>query len=206
MNIQSGRNPVRRQVSAQTVQGGNPLSGKLKPILFIIFMIIAVAGVCEMHVYLKSGISSFGRDIERAKKEITHIKHESTNLRNKIEERSQLSYIKRQIARYNLGLKAPSPGQMHDAIMLSPETARVAAANMQKREIARVAALNVPQKAAVSVEQAAPAVAKNNKSRVSARSSVKSSARSYVRSSARSQPRRVSSGRRMHSGREYQFR
>lgn len=141
MNIQSGRNPVRHQPVSRT-KTGSPLSSKLKPAFFTIFMIIAVACIFQLHVYLKSGISSFANDIDRTKQDIKNTELEITNLRNKIEERNQLSYVKRQIVRFNLKLRAPEPGQMHDAVILSKDNAHVAAMNMQRAEFARMASLN----------------------------------------------------------------
>ena len=142
MNIQSGRNPIRRPQSAPTT-GSSPLS-KLKPALFIIFMIIMVACVCELHVYFKSRISALAQEIDVTRRNIRNTELEVKNLRNKIEERNRWSYIKRQLNRFGMKLKRPEPGQMHNISMLPAKTVRLASEAMEKRELRRAAMVTVP--------------------------------------------------------------
>lgn len=141
MNIKSGRNPVRR-VPQATGSGASPMS-KLIPALFIIFMIVMVACVCQLHVYFKSRISVLALEIDNTKRNIRNTQLELQNLRNKIEERNRWSYIKRQIQRYGIKLQRPQAGQMHHITMLPAKTIRLAAENMQQRELRRSAMLNV---------------------------------------------------------------
>ena len=137
MNIQSGRNPVRRVPSAP-VPGSSPMS-KVKPALFIIFMIIMVACVCELHIYFKSGISSLAQEIDVTRSNIESTERELNSLRNKIEERNRWSYIRRQIDRFGLKMKRPAPGQMHTVSMLPAKTVHLAAEAMRTRELRRAA-------------------------------------------------------------------
>lgn len=142
MNIQSGRNPVRRATPAP-VQGSSLMS-KLQPALLGILMIVMVAGVFEMHVFLKSGISSMSNEINDTKQAISHTQKEIQNLRNKIEERNRWSYVRMQIQRFGIKLRTPAHGQMHWVTMLPDETVRRVAAAMEKRELRRAAMNNVP--------------------------------------------------------------
>ena len=137
MNIQSGRNPVRRAQMAPA-SGGSPMN-KVKPALFIIFMIIMVACVCELHVYFKSGISSLALEIDVTKNNIESTNREIASLRNKIEERNSWRYISRQMNRFGLKMKRPAPGQMHTVSMLPEKTIRLAADAMRERELRRAA-------------------------------------------------------------------
>lgn len=137
MNIQSGRNSARR-VPASTVPGSSPMS-KVKPVLFIIFMIIMVACVCELHIYFKSGISSLALEIDVTRNNIESTEREINSLRNKIEERNRWSYIRRQMDRFGLKMKRPAPGQMHTVSVLPAKTVRLAAEAMRARELRRAA-------------------------------------------------------------------
>lgn len=137
MNIQSGRNPARR-VPVPSASGSSPMS-KVKPALFIIFMIIMVACVCELHIYFKSGISSLALEIDVTKSNIESTEREINSLRNKIEERNRWSYIRRQMDRFGLKMTRPAPGQMHTVALLPAKTVHLAAEAMRKRELRRAA-------------------------------------------------------------------
>lgn len=144
MNIQSGRNPIRRPQSVPTA-GSSPMS-KLKPAFFFICMIIMVAGVCELHIYFKSRISALAQEIDATKRNISHTKLELKNLRNKIEERNRWSYIRYQINRFGIKLKRPEPGQMHNVSLLPARTVRIAAEHMERQAMIRAAMVSSNQR------------------------------------------------------------
>ena len=137
MNIQSGRNPARRTPKT-ALPGGSPMN-KVKPVLFIIFMIIMVACVCELHIYFKSGISSLALEIDVTKSNIESTNREIVSLRNKIEKRKSWAYIRQQIKHFGLQMKRPVPGQMHVVRMLPEKTIRLAADAMREHEQRRTA-------------------------------------------------------------------
>ena len=139
MNIQSGRTSARR-IPTAPVSGRSPMS-KVKPVLFILFMIIMVACVCELHIYFKSGISSLSLEIDSTKRNIAATQREIESLRTKIEMRNRWSYISRQIDRFGLKMVRPAPGQMHTVAMLPAQTIRLAADRMRYRENAPRAAM-----------------------------------------------------------------
>ena len=124
---------------------------KVKPALFIIFMISMVAGVCELHIYFKSGISSLALEIDTTKSRIESTEREIVSLRNKIEERNRWSYIRRQIERFGLKMKRPEPGQMHTVSILPAKTVQLAADAMRQRELRRAAMLQVPSNRKIRV-------------------------------------------------------
>lgn len=137
MNIQSGKNPAkRRPASPQQTQVG---FSKLKPVLFVLLMIVMVGGVCELQVYFKSKINTTAAEINRTKTEISRTERELVNLRNLIEERTAWSYVRSQLIRYGIKLHRPQPGQMHRAEHLSDSAIKLAAANMREKLRERVA-------------------------------------------------------------------
>ena len=140
MKIQSGKNPIKR---LQAVQAAPPASfSKLKPVLFVLFMIIMVGGVCELQVYFKSKISTTSAEINRTKAEIKRTERELENLRNQIAERTAWSYVKSQLIRFGIKLHRPDPGQMHHAEHLSASAIKLAAANMRTKSLERAIAAN----------------------------------------------------------------
>ena len=140
MKIQPGKNSIKRR---QAVQAVPPASfSKLKPVLFVLFMIIMVGGVCELQVYFKSKISTTSAEINRTKAEIKRTERELENLRNQIAERTAWSYVKSQLLRFGIKLHRPEPGQMHRAEHLSASAVKVAAANMRAKSLERAIAAN----------------------------------------------------------------
>ncbi len=137
VKIQSGKNPVKRRPAA--AQQPPASFSKLKPVLFVLTMIIMVGGVCELQVYFKSKISTTTAEISRTRAEIKRTERELVNLRNLIAERTGWSYVRSQLVRFGIKLRRPEAGQMHDAVRLSESAVRLAAANMRSKLRERIA-------------------------------------------------------------------
>lgn len=157
MKIQSGKNPVKRSAAVQTAPPSASFS-KLKPVLFVLFMIIMVGGVCELQVYFKSKTSTTAAEISRTKMEIKRTERELVNLRNLIAERTSWSYVRSQIIRYGIKLHRPEPGQTHRVERLSDSAVKLAAANMRAKALERAVALaaSAPAPAAETVKAVKP--------------------------------------------------
>ena len=131
VKIQSGKNPVKRRSAAP--QQAPASFSKLKPVLFVLTMIIMVGVVCELQVYYKSKISTTAAEISKTKAEIKRTERELVNLRNLIAERTGWSYVRSQLVRFGIKLRRPEAGQMHNAELLSESAVRIAAANMRRK-------------------------------------------------------------------------
>jgi hypothetical protein len=139
VKIQSGKNPAKRRSAAQSAPPSASFS-KLKPVLFVLSMIIMVGGVCELQVYFKSKISTTAAEINRTKAEIKRTERELVNLRNLIAECNSWGYVRSQLVRFGIKLHRPEPGQTHSAERLSASAVKLAAANMRAKSLERTVA------------------------------------------------------------------
>lgn len=121
MNIQPGRiTGERKHTFAPRSEAGRGRFGVLFKLLLIF---LALAAVCNAHIYLMQRTAESGRKARALAREIDEIGNDNTNLRNRREALSDWRHIQTQIARFNLRLRSALPGQVRPMPLYSPRQA-----------------------------------------------------------------------------------
>ena len=134
MNIQPGRMTQGRRTSSarRDPDFGRQLARVMKVLLFLVL----VSGVLVFHIYMNQRIAETENRIRTVKQNISRVRIEITNLRNRREEYCSPEVVRRQMARFGLNLVPAEPGQIRQmAVMPSHQARHLAVLMEQNRTI-----------------------------------------------------------------------
>jgi len=122
MNIQPGRMTQSRRTSSarRDPDFGRQLVRVMKVLLFLVL----VSGVLVFHIYMNQRIAETENRIRGVKQNISRVRIEITNLRNRREEYCSPEVIRRQMARFGLNLVPAEPGQVRRMAVIPSWQAR----------------------------------------------------------------------------------
>jgi len=146
MNIQPGRMTQNRRTSSarRDPDFGRQLVRVMKVLLFLVL----VSGVLVFHIYMNQRIAETENRIRGVKQNISRVRIEITNLRNRREEYCSPEVIRRQMARFGLNLVPAEPGQVRRMAVIPSCFIRA------KRSVSCPSALrNLYPSASISVHQ-----------------------------------------------------
>ncbi|MBE6392781.1 MAG: hypothetical protein E7044_01815 [Lentisphaerae bacterium] len=133
MNVRSGRTKTRTQTSS-AARKDPKFTTQLCRLLLVLFLFGTIASAICLHIYMNQQIAETGRKIKDIKQEITVINIELSNLKVQYEQSCSPEYIRRQMARFNLKLEDPEPGQVYRMAVFSREQARKQALLLERRQ------------------------------------------------------------------------
>ncbi|WP_302453519.1 hypothetical protein [Victivallis vadensis] len=97
----------------------SPVSGKLAMVGKFLFAAAAVAALLNVYIYLNQKIAETQRQIRKTER----VLHETAQLRIQREQLMAWPHIKNMIARFDLKLHGPNPGQVATMSILTPDQA-----------------------------------------------------------------------------------
>ena len=121
MNIQSGK--FKRESMARYNPHGGSIGEKLLTVVKFGLIVIAFAGLLNGYIYLNQKITETERSIQRIQREIERTDREIAQLRISRERLRSWPHIREMIARFDLRLHQPMPGQVTRMAVLSREQA-----------------------------------------------------------------------------------
>ncbi len=120
MNIQPGR--IQKTRSARPAKKSN-LGATIFTVAKFSFLLIVVAMLVNTYIYLNQKITETERSIRKTQRELVSVEREIAQLRIRREELSAWPHIRTMIARFDLKLRAPLPGQVGRMELLGREEA-----------------------------------------------------------------------------------
>ncbi len=84
----------------------------LKGILSVIAMILICGAACAVKIYYKEAADNLLNKANQVAKKVQLREYEKTNLANQSKRFTKKDYIAKMNAKFNLGLRNPSPGQV----------------------------------------------------------------------------------------------
>ena len=131
MNIQPGRMTQTRRTSSarRDPDFGRQFARVMKVVLFLVL----VSSVLVIHIYLNQRIAETEAQIRAVKQNISRVKTEITNLRNRKEEYCSPEFVRRQMGRFGLNLVPAEPGQVRLMAVMPSSQARRLAVQMERR-------------------------------------------------------------------------
>lgn len=133
MNVRSGRKNTTSHTSS-AARKDPKFTTQLCRLMLILFLMGTVASVLCVHIYMNQQIAETGREIKKIKQEITGVNIELSNLKVQYEQSCSPEYIRKQMARFNLKLEDPEPGQVYRMAVYSPAQARKQALLLERRQ------------------------------------------------------------------------
>ncbi len=121
MNIQSGK--FKRESAARRNTRGGSVGAKLVTVAKFSLIIIAIAGLLNGYIYLNQKITETERSIQRVQREIERTDREIAQLRISRERLRSWPHVRDMIARFDLKLRQPAPGQVTRMAVLTREQA-----------------------------------------------------------------------------------
>ena len=121
MNIQSA-NQRSTRTKVRTPQH-SPVSGKLAMVGKFLFAAAAVAALLNVYIYLNQKIAETQRQIRTTERVLHETEREIAQLRIQREQLMAWPHIKNMIARFDLKLHGPNPGQVATMSILTPDQA-----------------------------------------------------------------------------------
>ena len=121
MNIQSAKQRSTR-TKVRTPQH-SPVSGKLAMVGKFLFAAAAVAALLNVYIYLNQKIAETQRQIRKTERVLHETEREIAQLRIQREQLMAWPHIKNMIARFDLKLHGPNPGQVATMSILTPDQA-----------------------------------------------------------------------------------
>ena len=146
MNIQPGRMTQGRRTSSarRDPDFGRQFARVMKILLFLVL----VSGVLVVHIYLNQRIAETESRIRSVKQDISRVRTEITNLRNRREEYCSPEVVRRQMARFGLNLVPAEPGQIRRMAVIPSWQARHQAVLMERNRSVITADRSTPPAAA----------------------------------------------------------
>ena len=120
MNIQPGKLKKQRK-SAQTA--ASTLGARLAAVVKFAFFLGIIAAFLNIYIYLNQKISETDRAIRKTGQQIEKTEREIAQLRIQREQLMAWPHIKNMIARFDLKLHGPNPGQVATMSILTPDQA-----------------------------------------------------------------------------------
>ncbi len=115
VNLQTGnfqRRPVERS--------DRSVWGRLWLVVQLMLLLVVVVAICNAYVYLNQQIALTASAIRTSRYNIHLADREIDSLRIQRERLSSWPHISNQIRKYNLGLRAPAPGQVRKLVLRLP--------------------------------------------------------------------------------------
>ena len=133
MNVRSGRIYTRSKASS-AARKDPKFTTQLCRLMLVLFLLGTIASALCLHIYMNQRITETGRKIKEIKQEITVVNIELSNLKVQYEQSCSLEYVRRQMARFNLKLEDPEPGQVYRMAVFHPAQARKQALLLERRQ------------------------------------------------------------------------
>ena len=144
MNVQPGRKQTNRH-TASAARKDPKFTTQLCRLLVVLFFLGTIFSVLSIHIYMNQRIAETGREIKLIKQQIIAVNIEVSNLKVEYEQSCSYEYIRKQMARFNLKLEDPEPGQVSRMALLSPGQARKQAILLEKRRQYASSAARTPR-------------------------------------------------------------
>ena len=133
MNVRSGRKHTHTHTSS-AARKDPKFTTQLCRLMLVLFLMGTIASVLCIHIYMNQKIAETEQKIKKIKQEITVVNIELSNLKVQYEQSCSHEYIRKQMARFNLKLDVPEPGQVYRMTVFSPEQARKQALWLERRQ------------------------------------------------------------------------
>lgn len=133
MNVRSGRTNTRTH-SSSAARKDPKFTTQLCRLMLALFFLGTIASVFCVHIYMNQQIAETGRKIKKIKQEISVVNIELSNLKVQYEQSCSPENIRRQMARFNMKLEDPEPGQVYRMPIFSQAQARKQALWLERRQ------------------------------------------------------------------------
>ena len=149
MNIQPGRMTQNRRTSS--ARRDPDFGRQFARVMKVLLCLVLISGVLVIHIYLNQRIAETENHIRNVKQNISRVRIEITNLRNRREEYCSPEVIRRQMARFGLNLVPAEPGQIRRMAVIPSWQAR------------RQAVLMEQNRSVITADRATPSAAVNRR-------------------------------------------
>ncbi|MBQ7207969.1 MAG: hypothetical protein IJS01_09255 [Lentisphaeria bacterium] len=131
MNIQPGRMTQTRRTSS--ARRDPDFGRQFARVMKVVLCLVLISSVLVIHIYMNQRIAETEAQIRAVRQNISRVRTEITNLRNRKEEYCSPEFVRRQMGRFGLNLVPAEPGQVRLMSVLPSSQARRLAVQMEQR-------------------------------------------------------------------------